>query len=137
MQVTPPTTTSPTPAPTPAAPPSITDLGRDEFLKLLIAQLQNQDPLHPLEDRDFIVQLAQFQTLDQLEQLTQQLQTTIELQQFSSATALLGRTVEAVDEKGETVQGTVQAVAMEKGAAWLTVGETRVPLWNVLRVRSA
>ena len=45
---------------------SVDDLGKDEFLQLMIAQMQNQDPLNPMEDADFIAQLAQFSSLEQM-----------------------------------------------------------------------
>lgn len=45
-------------------------LGRDEFLKILITQLQNQDPLNPMDDREFVTQLAQFSTLEQIQSMS-------------------------------------------------------------------
>lgn len=77
---------------------------RDEFLRLLVAELQNQDPLAPLGDRDFIGQLTQFSTLEQMQRLNE-----------TQAVSLLGRTVEAwtvspVNGEPEQVIGRVSAV---------------------------
>ncbi|SCY14160.1 flagellar hook capping FlgD N-terminal domain-containing protein [Alkaliphilus peptidifermentans] len=47
------------------------DLSKDTFLKILITQMQNQDPLNPMEDRDFIAQMAQFSALEQMQNLNE------------------------------------------------------------------
>lgn len=52
------------------------DLDKDAFLRLLITQLQNQDPLNPMEDREFIAQMAQFSSLEQMQNLNKTFETT-------------------------------------------------------------
>jgi flagellar basal-body rod modification protein FlgD len=47
------------------------DVSKDEFLKLLVAQLQNQDPMNPVQNQDFIAQLATFSSLEQLVSINQ------------------------------------------------------------------
>lgn len=88
-------------------------LGQDAFLKLLITQLQNQDPSNPIEDREFIAQLA---TFSQLEQLTK-LNSTMEYmyyeqksQQLMALSELIGKSVEWLNEKDQVEQATVTGV---------------------------
>ncbi len=77
-------------------------LGKDEFLKLLISQLQNQDPLEPMKDQEYVAQLAQFSSLEQLQimntTLTQNAQYSALLSQTinnTMATSLIGKEITA------------------------------------------
>jgi len=86
-------------------------LGQDDFLKMLIAQLQNQDPLNPLQGADFAAQLAQFSSLDQLTQINTQLSTltsSLSSANNSQLVSLIGDTVVAngnsVTVSGATTQ---------------------------------
>jgi flagellar basal-body rod modification protein FlgD len=58
------------------------ELDRDAFLRLLLAQLENQDPVEPVRDEAFIAQLAQFSSLEQLEEISTSLETLVELTQL-------------------------------------------------------
>jgi len=85
------------------------ELGRDEFLKLLIAQLSHQDPTNPMQDRDFIAQMAQFSTLEQMTGMAADFSKLTSMLSGSEASAALGRNVELADGD-RTVQGVVRAV---------------------------
>jgi flagellar basal-body rod modification protein FlgD len=124
-----PTIPAPTPA-TPATPgapvaPKATgpSLGKDDFLKLLVGQLRNQDPMNPSSDTDFIGQMAQF---SQLEQTTNMASANAELaaqQDGARAVALLGRTVTYPDTaSGASTTGVVEKVQWAAGIPSLTVG---------------
>lgn len=90
------------------------ELGRDEFLKLLVTKLQFQDPLKPLEDQDFIAQLAQFSNLEQMSNLVKGIEesnqvTFLQTQSLNNvmASGLIGREIAATfsDEPGVKIDG--------------------------------
>jgi flagellar basal-body rod modification protein FlgD len=89
--------------------PVQTELDKDEFLKLLITQLTHQDPTQPMEDREFIAQMAQFSTLEQITNLNGEMSRVFQLLARSQALALLGSIVE-IAEGEETIRGTVDQV---------------------------
>ncbi len=110
------------------------ELGQQAFMQLLIQQLKFQDPLQPMEDKEFIAQLAQFSALDQTTQLNQQFSSMAQLFATTQALSLVGRNVDYLDENGTTVSGQVSAVSFSNGAAWLTVNDQEVSPANVSRV---
>ena len=86
-----------------------TSLDRDDFLKLLIAQLQHQDPTSPVEDKDFIAQMAQFSSLEQMTNMSAGFQKLSGLLASSEASQVLGKTVELRDGD-KLVRGVVDRV---------------------------
>ena len=85
------------------------ELGKDAFLKLLIAELSNQDPLNPMDDREFISQMAQFSTLEQMTNITKALEGMSSMEQYS-AVSYVGKTVAFTGSSGTQVTATVLAV---------------------------
>jgi flagellar basal-body rod modification protein FlgD len=86
-----------------------TSLNRDDFLKILITQLQHQDPTSPVEDKDFIAQMAQFSSLEQITNMSASFAKLSGLLASSEASQVLGKTVEVRD--GDTlVRGVVDKV---------------------------
>jgi len=118
-----PSTTSTTSATTGTTKTAGPTLGKDDFLKLLVGQLRNQDPMNPSSDTDFIGQMAQF---SQLEQTTNMATTNDKLaaqQAGARAVALLGRTVDYPDAtSGVSATGVVERVEWADGNPTLTVG---------------
>lgn len=85
------------------------ELGKDDFLKLLLAQLSHQDPTAPMQDKEFIAQMAQFSSLEQMTSMATDFAKLTSMIGGSEASSALGRNVELVD--GENlVKGTVTAV---------------------------
>ena len=85
-------------------------LGKDEFMKILITQLTHQDPTEPMKDTEFIAQMAQFSTLEQITNMTQDFSKLAGILSSSQALGLLGRTIELFD--GENlISGVVEEVS--------------------------
>jgi flagellar basal-body rod modification protein FlgD len=94
------------------------NMGKDDFLKLLVGQLKAQDPMNPMEDKDFMGQLAQFSQLEQMTNVSSMLED-------QRAFNLIGREVTYNDKQtGELVTGTVEKVTILNGKTTLTIGGT-------------
>ena len=84
------------------------ELGKDDFLQLLVAQLTHQDPTSPLEDTQFVAQMAQFTSLEQLTNMNQSFGTLNRLIGDSSAVNVVGKQV-YIEQSSGTVSGTITA----------------------------
>ena len=111
------------------------ELGKDDFLKLLTTQLQNQDPMNPMEDMDFIGQMAQFSSLEQMLNLGKSAETIANNQNsnlITQAMLYLGTTVTAkTAEMEEAVTGVVEMVGFESGKPYLKVGNDAFTLSDI------
>lgn len=103
-------------------------LGKQDFLKLLIAQLRNQDPMKPMEDREFIAQLAQFSTLEALQNLEKKLEGNTGSQAVGQAAVLIGKRVEATVAGGASLGGIVSEVRLLAGVPRLIVNGQEVEM---------
>jgi flagellar basal-body rod modification protein FlgD len=113
-------------------------MGKDEFLKLLVTQLQHQDPTKPMEDREFIAQMAQFSSLEQMLNMNNSMEKFVSNLSFQGSYDLLGRevSVETLGADGEmgVVSGTVDAVSRNETGAMVTINGQKYPISSVTRV---
>lgn len=106
--------------------------GESQFLQLLVAQLQNQDPLNPVGGTDFTTQLAQFSTVDAINQLNTNFATQLLLQELSQGANLIGKTISYVQAgSANQLTGTVGSVQVNNGQLQLSVGQNTVTLDQV------
>jgi flagellar basal-body rod modification protein FlgD len=108
------------------------ELGKNDFLNLLVTQLQYQDPMNPADDKQFIAQMAQFSSLEQMQNMNSS---------FSSAKAfsLIGKNVSGSlqdDKTGETknVQGVVTGAKVSSGKTYVVVNGDDIPVDNITDV---
>lgn len=111
-------------------------MGKDQFLKILITQLQNQDPMQPMEDKEFIAQMAQFSSVEQLMNISTQL--TSLNQSLGSASNLIGKDITWTDPKTLLpVLGTVDSIVVKTGVNYAVVGDQQIALTDVTKVEIA
>ena len=106
-------------------------LDRDAFLRLLITQIQMQDPLEPMSAGEYVAQLATFSNLEQLQNANIQLAVLNHVQAVCQAFLLIGRTITTVDNG---VSGTVTGITFQDGQPKLLVGDQVVDPGDVVGV---
>ncbi len=105
------------------------DSARTDYLELLVTQLKNQDPLDPVQQEDFIGQLAQFATLEGIENLNTNFQELARTQQATQGADLLGRTVKYQSQQGGGQEfGVVEGVEFQDNKLILNVNGGFVPI---------
>ena len=137
-----PTATTKTSAPTApaAAPASKSMLGKDDFLKLLVAQLKYQNPLSPQDSSQMMAQSAQYAMVEQLTQLSSSTTELLSEQRWTSATSMLGKTItwSTTGADGTSVSKTGVVSGVKAGssttAPTLLVGDKEVPSTSVTSV---
>jgi len=112
-------------------------LDQQDFLKLLVAQMTQQDPLNPKSDLEMIPQMVSFTQLEQSKSMQSDIAQLRAEQQLLRANSLLGRTVEIQDGSGARVTGQVSAVQMEEGTPKLVVNGRRFDLGQLFSITPA
>ncbi len=116
------------------------ELGKDVFLKLLVLEMQYQDPLNPLENTEMVAQLAQFSALEAATNLNEQfeiLSGNVDQLNFISGAQLLGKSVTGVDLNGEIQTGMVESIHLDGSLVVLTVNGKFMPMSGILSITPA
>jgi flagellar basal-body rod modification protein FlgD len=119
---------------------SLNNVDMDEFLKLMITELQNQDPLDPMETSEMMSQLSQMREITATDKLTNTLDAVLMGQNLTTASSLIGKHITALSTDGSEVTGLVDRVSVEPSSdgsrrvIHLHVGDSAVDLANVREV---
>ncbi len=110
-------------------------LGKESFLKLLVTQLKHQDPTKPLEDKEFISQMAQFSSLEQMTNMNKDMKSLIRSSEASEAHGILGRKIDSMDPvTKEKISGTVTSIRYGEDRVILMVGKNEVHIKDIQTV---
>jgi flagellar basal-body rod modification protein FlgD len=111
------------------------DLGKDTFLKLLVAQLKYQDPSKPTDSSQFLAQTATFTMVEKITEMEKGQSDLLAAQQMLGANALIGRTVSYVDSDANEQSGLVTAATFAGGVPTVKVGDKDIALTAVKEVK--
>ena len=120
---------------------ALRDLDLGDFVNLIIAELQNQDPLNPLDNAEMLNQLSQIREIDSTTRLSETLDAVLLGQNIAMASSLVGKNVEALatDDFGnnaERISGRVESALVENGTVRLRVGGRSVDLNNISEIQA-
>jgi flagellar basal-body rod modification protein FlgD len=113
------------------------NLTTGDFMKMLIAELENQDPTQPMSNQDLLTQLSTMSQLQSTQDLDTALQSNTNNQQLSIASSFIGQNIQGTDSNSNPVSGIAQQAILQNGAAFVAVGNTLVPLANITAVSPA
>lgn len=108
---------------------------KQEFLQILVTQLQNQNPLEPLNDKDFIAQMAQLSSLEKLENINEGMTKLSNTTDNASLFNLIGKRVSYVDSNGQETMGTVDSIDMRSGKGFVSVDGKVTDIKDITKVQ--
>jgi flagellar basal-body rod modification protein FlgD len=121
---------------------SYNDLDIDAFLKLLISELQNQDPLDPMQNSEMLQQIGQIRQIGATDELTQTLGGLSSNQELVTASSLIGRTVRGLADDASSIDGVVDRITVETNAeigsrsVKVHVGEKTMDMKNIREIQT-
>ncbi|HKQ14199.1 MAG TPA: flagellar hook capping FlgD N-terminal domain-containing protein [Steroidobacteraceae bacterium] len=111
--------------------PANAGIAQEDFLRILLAQLRFQDPLKPVDNQQFVAQLAQFSALEINRQQSEKIDRLLSMQAADQAVGLIGKQVEVRNAQGGSSVGTVAAISFRSGEPQLTLTSNGTTLVDV------
>ncbi len=112
------------------------DAGRQQFLQLLVTQIQHQDPLEPVKQEEFLQQLAQFSVVEGVQQLNVQFGDLLQFQALTQGAEIVGHEVSYRTDSG-TAQGLVGSVTVQNGRLLLSIDGQSIPVDRVTSIHGS
>lgn len=112
----------------------LSGLSADDFVTLLMAQLRNQNPLEPLQDKDLMAQFAQLNSLEALKQIKENMEALLQVNLSNLASSLIGKQVMTTQADGQVLQGVVKGYEIRGSVYYVQVGDAWWPLREITQV---
>jgi flagellar basal-body rod modification protein FlgD len=109
--------------------------GQLNFMQLLMAQMQNQDPSSPTSPTDYVTQMAGFSTIQGITQLNQSISNLVSMQSLTQGVSLIGKNVTYTNASGQSASGSVSSVNMVGGQPQLVINNTNVAISQIQTVQ--
>ena len=110
------------------------EIGTEDFMKLIIAELQNQDPMNPTDTADMLNQFNQIREISSNDKLTDTLEGVLLGQNIATGSSLIGKLVEGMTAEGEKIIGQVDAVTVHDNEPNLLVSGSYITMNNILQI---
>jgi flagellar basal-body rod modification protein FlgD len=110
------------------------DLTMGDFIKMMVAELENQDPMNPMNNTEMLQQISQMRSITSNDRLTTSIESLTVGQALSTASSLIGKTVTGTNTLNQPVTGKVDKVTIENGEAKLYVGYSIISVGNVTSI---
>ena len=107
------------------------DLNLDTFIQLLVSEMQNQDPMNPMDNAQILNQVSQIRAIESNTRLTDTLGSVLRGQNVATASSLLGKKISGLTDQGDKVQGVVDRVTVANDKTTVHVGADEVSLKNI------
>jgi len=110
------------------------NIGLEQFITLMVTELQNQDPLNPMDNAQLLDQLSNMQSITSTKKLTETLDAVMLGQNLSNAGGLIGKVINGLTDKGDEVTGTVDKATLVGNVPYLNIGDESIRISNVRHI---
>jgi flagellar basal-body rod modification protein FlgD len=110
------------------------DLTMTDFIKMMTAELENQDPMDPMSNTDMLSQIGQIRSITSNDKLTSSIEALTLGQALSTASSLIGKSITGNDMNDNQISGKVDKVTIEDGVTKLHVGSSQVTVASVISI---
>ena len=112
----------------------LNELTMGDFIKMMVAELENQDPMNPMSNTEMLQQISQLRSITSNDRLTAGIESLTVGQALTTASSLIGKTITGINSLDEEISGTVDKVTIEDGEAKLFVGSSIISVGNVTAI---